>query len=342
MSNASRCRPPHPALRCSPLLPGEGKRTRRGARGRCPDTAIRSAWTPSLPTVRVPDLLLPASMHAHDSRAAAGSRVRCVEPVPTAGSPSEAGRRGDRLMATTARALGPKYRAAALRRLADEHFDILVIGAGVVGAGAALDAASRGLKVALVEARDFASGTSSRSSKLVHGGLRYLKQLNFAAGVRGVAGAQADPRDALPAPGPAGRIHLPAGEARLGPRLRRRRRRRLRRARRRPWRTQPPQAPVEEGDAASLPLRQAGGDQGRHQVLRGPARRRPAHDDDRAHRGRLRRRRRVEYPGHSLPARRGDGGRRRRPRPRVRPGDPHPGQRRPSTPPACGPTRSSR
>ena len=82
-------------------------------------------------------------------------------------------------MATTARALSPKYRAEAVGRLADEQFDILVIGAGVVGAGAALDAASRGLKVALVEARDFASGTSSRSSKLVHGGLRYLKQLNF-------------------------------------------------------------------------------------------------------------------------------------------------------------------
>ena len=63
--------------------------------------------------------------------------------------------------------------------MADEQFDVLVIGAGVVGAGAALDAASRGLSVALVEARDFASGTSSRSSKLVHGGLRYLKQLNF-------------------------------------------------------------------------------------------------------------------------------------------------------------------
>jgi glycerol-3-phosphate dehydrogenase len=63
--------------------------------------------------------------------------------------------------------------------MADEQFDVLVIGAGVVGAGAALDAASRGLKVALVEARDFGSGTSSRSSKLVHGGLRYLKQLNF-------------------------------------------------------------------------------------------------------------------------------------------------------------------
>ncbi len=82
-------------------------------------------------------------------------------------------------MAITAVALGPEYRTEALRRLADEHFDVLVIGAGVVGAGAALDAASRGLKVALVEARDFASGTSSRSSKLVHGGLRYLKQLNF-------------------------------------------------------------------------------------------------------------------------------------------------------------------
>src|SRR3954451_23936572 len=83
-------------------------------------------------------------------------------------------------MAITAAALGPEYRTEALRRLADEQFDVLVIGAGVVGAGAALDAASRGLKVGLVEARDFASGTSSRSSKLVHGGLRYLKQLNFA------------------------------------------------------------------------------------------------------------------------------------------------------------------
>src|SRR6059058_3135974 len=82
-------------------------------------------------------------------------------------------------MAITAVALGPEYRAAALRRLGEEQFDVLVIGAGVVGAGAALDAASRGLKVALVEARDFASGTSSRSSKMFHGGLRYLEQLEF-------------------------------------------------------------------------------------------------------------------------------------------------------------------
>src|SRR5690349_18769655 len=68
---------------------------------------------------------------------------------------------------------------ADLRRLRDEQFDVLVIGGGVTGAGAALDAASRGLKVALVEARDLAAGTSSRSSKLIHGGLRYLEQLEL-------------------------------------------------------------------------------------------------------------------------------------------------------------------
>ena len=60
-----------------------------------------------------------------------------------------------------------------------EQFDIVVIGGGVVGCGAALDAASRGLSVALVEQRDLAAGTSSRSSKLIHGGLRYLEQLEF-------------------------------------------------------------------------------------------------------------------------------------------------------------------
>src|SRR4051794_16121896 len=67
-------------------------------------------------------------------------------------------------------------RADALRRLADTHFDVLVIGGGVTGCGTALDAASRGLRTALVERDDFASGTSSKSSKLVHGGLRYLQQ----------------------------------------------------------------------------------------------------------------------------------------------------------------------
>jgi glycerol-3-phosphate dehydrogenase len=75
--------------------------------------------------------------------------------------------------------LSPRRRSADLARLCSERFDVLVIGGGVTGAGAALDAASRGLSVALVEARDLASGTSSRSSKLIHGGLRYLEQLEF-------------------------------------------------------------------------------------------------------------------------------------------------------------------
>lgn len=63
-----------------------------------------------------------------------------------------------------------------VRRLGSEEFDLLVIGGGITGVGVALDAASRGLRTALVERDDFASGTSSKSSKLVHGGLRYLQQ----------------------------------------------------------------------------------------------------------------------------------------------------------------------
>jgi glycerol-3-phosphate dehydrogenase len=92
---------------------------------------------------------------------AGGYRVR-VRDVAT--SRFEAGR------------LGPDRRERDLRRLRAEVFDVLVVGGGVTGAGAAVDAASRGLSVALVEARDLAAGTSSRSSKLVHGGLRYLEQ----------------------------------------------------------------------------------------------------------------------------------------------------------------------
>jgi glycerol-3-phosphate dehydrogenase len=75
--------------------------------------------------------------------------------------------------------LGPAERSAALAAMAARELDVVVVGGGVVGAGTALDAATRGLEVGLVEARDFASGTSSRSSKLIHGGLRYLEQLNF-------------------------------------------------------------------------------------------------------------------------------------------------------------------
>lgn len=75
--------------------------------------------------------------------------------------------------------LNPTTREATLARLESSTYDVLVIGGGVTGAGTALDAATRGLSTALVEMRDWASGTSSRSGKMIHGGLRYLEQLNF-------------------------------------------------------------------------------------------------------------------------------------------------------------------
>ncbi len=77
-------------------------------------------------------------------------------------------------------ALSPQARTDAIDAMSDgPELDVLVIGGGVVGTGSALDAATRGLTTGLLEARDFASGTSSRSSKLVHGGLRYLEMLDF-------------------------------------------------------------------------------------------------------------------------------------------------------------------
>src|SRR5256885_14482731 len=75
-----------------------------------------------------------------------------------------------------------KTRLANLTAMAAETVDLLIIGGGITGAGIARDAALRGLRVALVEQRDFASGTSSRSTKLIHGGLRYLRQGNFRLG----------------------------------------------------------------------------------------------------------------------------------------------------------------
>jgi glycerol-3-phosphate dehydrogenase len=72
-----------------------------------------------------------------------------------------------------------RNRHTILERLRNQEYDLIVIGGGITGAGIALDAASRGLKTALVEKNDFAFGTSSRSTKLIHGGLRYLKQLEF-------------------------------------------------------------------------------------------------------------------------------------------------------------------
>jgi glycerol-3-phosphate dehydrogenase len=70
-----------------------------------------------------------------------------------------------------------QYRKETIHKLKNTEFDVLVIGGGITGAGIALDCASRGLKVALIEKQDFGAGTSSRSTKLIHGGLRYLKQM---------------------------------------------------------------------------------------------------------------------------------------------------------------------
>lgn len=72
-----------------------------------------------------------------------------------------------------------KNRSSYIKQLKTEAYDLVVIGGGITGAGIALDATTRGLKVALIEKKDFAFGTSSRSTKLIHGGLRYLKQLEF-------------------------------------------------------------------------------------------------------------------------------------------------------------------
>src|SRR5690349_22566327 len=80
---------------------------------------------------------------------------------------------------TLAKALDADQRADALEQLGSGEVDVLVVGGGIVGAGVALDAVTRGLTTGLVEQRDLASGTSSRSSKLVHGGLRYLEMLDF-------------------------------------------------------------------------------------------------------------------------------------------------------------------
>ena len=75
--------------------------------------------------------------------------------------------------------MGPSDRVESLLQMEAEPLDVLVIGGGVVGAGAALDATTRGLTVGLLEKRDWAAGTSSRSSRLAHGGLRYLEHLEF-------------------------------------------------------------------------------------------------------------------------------------------------------------------
>ncbi len=99
------------------------------------------------------------------------------EPHPLSPSPQAAAVDGPERSADSPPQ--PRDRAARVRRLKEDAFDLLVVGGGITGAGVARDAALRGLRVALVERGDFAQGTSSRSSKLVHGGLRYLENFEF-------------------------------------------------------------------------------------------------------------------------------------------------------------------
>ncbi len=207
-------------------------------------------------------------------------------------------------------------RAAALRRLADTHFDVLVIGGGIVGTGTAVDAASRGLRTALVERDDFASGTSSKSSKLVHGGLRYLQQGDVRLVYEALAERQRLRRNAphlvkvlpflLPVFGKGGVI-----PKKLSPRARQRHVD-VRPHRRRPHRPAPQahhrgRGPRPHADAAGRQARRV------LPLLRRPGRRRPPHADPGPHRGhRLRR-----------------GGRQRHPRRRAAEGRIGPGRRRP-------------
>src|SRR5207253_5545537 len=111
-----------------------------------------------------------------DRRAGRQARAGADPPRPAApGSPAPrtgAGRRLRNVSAVIAR-------EEALAAFAQDRFDVVVIGGGITGAGVALDAASRGYSVALVEKADFAAGTSGRASKLVHGGLRYLQQFDL-------------------------------------------------------------------------------------------------------------------------------------------------------------------
>ena len=146
---------------------GAGWTTRSSASGRRISTIVRAypAHAPAL-SVTVGRL---GRLEASRCR-----RRRRPSLRRRAGASAEACERCGRLDPCT-----PLTARTALRRLADEEFDVLVIGGGVTGAGVALDAASRGLRTALVEKGDFASGTSSKSSKMVHGGLRYLQQREF-------------------------------------------------------------------------------------------------------------------------------------------------------------------
>ena len=194
-------------------------------------------------------------------------------------------------------------RTAMLERLAGETFDVLVIGGGVTGAGVALDAASRGLRTALVEADDFASGTSSKSSKLVHGGLRYLQNRDVRPRLPGTTRAKAPPPQ-RPAPRQDPAVpHPDHDEGRSAPPPRRPRPRRGDvdvRPHRRLAHRQAASAPQARrgvrppADAAPRSCRR------RLPLLRRHGRRRPPRADARADRRRSWRRRRQPLPGRGV------------------------------------------
>ena len=218
--------------------------------------------------------------------------------------------------------LSPRARDHALEEMASgPELDVLVVGGGVVGNGAALDAATRGLRVGLVEGRDWASGTSSRSSKLVHGGLRYLEMLDFglvreALRERGLIISRLAPHLVkpvsflypLPTGSGSGRTSGPGccSTTRWG------------------WRrglarvTAPPAPDPPRRAAAGARPSQGLADR-RRAVLRRPGRRRQAHDVTGPHRGVLRRAVRIPRPGRAVPARGRAGHRGPHPGPGTRP-----------------------
>ena len=242
-------------------------------------------------------------------------------------------------------ALSPQQRESALDAMATTELDVLVVGGGVVGAGCALDAVTRGLNVGLVEARDFASGTSSRSSKLIHGGLRYLEMLDFALVAealqeRGLLIQRLAPHlvrrcrsstrfaDAVWE-----RVYAGAGVALYdtlavlsGPVPR------------------PAAAPAPDPPrgAAGRPVAAQGRLVGRAAVLRRPGRRRPAHDVPGAHRRGVRRARRQPRPRGRTSSARASGSSAPGCRTSSRAAGSRCGPGRWSTPPACGPTTPRR
>ena len=274
------------------------------ARGRAPrrrgsGPPRRVSWSPTTRTARVYDAgfehqmeLLEAARPLWHTRGGAGGRPEHEKVTPT---------------------LSPSTRNDALAAATAGTHDLVVVGGGVTGAGVALDAAARGLSVVLLEAGDLAVGTSSRSGKTMHGGLRYLEQLNFSLVFGALRERDLTIKTLAPAPGRPRALPLPAA-APVGEALRRQRRRPVRRDGhdeqadgRRPARPLPGPQGGPAGGARARPGRG-------HRRPAVPGRadgRRPAHPGRRPHRGRLRGARDHARPGDGRPHRRGRPGHRR-------------------------------